>query len=153
MGAVILSVYGWVLLRMVVKNDEVPPTTANGLSMLIGGAMALGHSFLFEAWNPLPIVAGGIGPVIKGTVILTLLSNVICYNLYGHLLKRFTATLMSFFGLLSPIFASLTGWLILGEPPSLTIMLSTCIVLIGLYFVYRSELKQGYIYSSTPIDA
>ena len=150
LGAVLFSVYGWTLLRAVVKDDEISPLAANGMSMLIGGAMALIHSALTEKW--IPIAPGGTVPVVQGIVILTLLSNIICYNLYGYLLKRFTSTLLSFFGLLSPIFASLTSWALIGEKPSLTIILSTGIVGIGLFIVYRSELKQGYIDSKIKVD-
>jgi drug/metabolite transporter (DMT)-like permease len=61
------------------------------------------------------------------------------------MLKKYTATFLSFMGLLSPIFASLNSWLILGEPPSWQILLSTSIVSLGLFIVYQAELKQGYI--------
>ena len=84
-------------------------------------------------------------PFALGTVGMMLLYNVLCYNLYGFLLKRFTATFLSFMGLLSPIFASLSAWVFLGEPPSWQIFLATGIVSIGLFIVYRAELKQGYI--------
>lgn len=145
MGAALFSVYGWVILRIVVKDNEVSPVTANGTSMLIGGAMALISSLFVDNWSPLPIAAGGAMTFAFGTLFMTALYNIFCYNLYGHLLKRFTATFLSFMGLLSPIFASLSGWLFLGEPLSWQIFLSTGIVSIGLYIVYRAELKQGYI--------
>lgn len=144
-GAAFFGVYGWVLLRICVKDQELSPVFANGMSMLVGGGFALLHSYFLEGWSPLPI-AGGKGMLfIQGILFSTLLSNVLCYNLYGYLMKKFTATLLSFFGLLSPIFASLTAWALLGEPPSLVIMLSTGIVLLGLWIVYREEIKQGYI--------
>jgi drug/metabolite transporter (DMT)-like permease len=85
------------------------------------------------------------GAFIQGLLVMTFISNIFCYNLYGYLLKKFTATFLSFVGLLSPFFASLYGWILLGETPSLTIFLSTGIVAIGLWFVYQAELKQGYI--------
>ncbi len=144
-GAALFSVYGWVILRLVVKDGEVSPVMANGMSMFLGGIMALISSFFIDVWNPIPIVPGGAKPFLMGTLAMTLLYNIICYNLYGLLLKRFTATFISFMGLLSPIFASLTGWLFLGEVPSWQILLSTGIVSIGLWIVYRAELKQGYI--------
>ncbi len=145
MLAAILSVYGWVLLRMCVKDEAVSPTTANGLSMLIGGLIALIHSFLTDGISPLPIRTGGISVVIQGTIAMTLISNIICYNLYGYLLKRYTATLLSFFGLLSPIFASITGWFFIKEAPSPIIIASTAIVALGLYVVYKEETKLKYI--------
>ena len=79
---------------------------------------------------------------------MVLISNLICYNLYGVMLKRYTATFLSFMGLLSPIFASISSWALLGEKPSWIIFLSTGVVSLGLWIVYRAELKQGYIVSS-----
>ena len=145
MAAALCSVYGWVLLRLIVKNSTVSPMMANGASMLIGGGFALFHSYLVEGWNPIPVSASSIGPFVQGTLIMTLISNIICYNLYGLMLKRFTATFLSFMGLLSPIFASLNSWFFLGEAPSPLIFLSTAIVSIGLWIIYGAELRQGYI--------
>jgi drug/metabolite transporter (DMT)-like permease len=145
MGAALCSVYGWVLLRLTVKDQEVSPVMANGSSMLLGGLFALTHSYFVESWHPIPVESGNLAPFIKGTLILTLVSNIICYNVYGVMLKRFTATFLSFVGLLSPLFASLNGWIFLGEPISWTIFLSTGIVSLGLWIVYQAEIKQGYI--------
>jgi drug/metabolite transporter (DMT)-like permease len=146
-GAAMASVYGWVLLRIMVKDQAISPLMANGSSMLIGGALAFAHSFWVESWAPTPVAAAHWGPFIKGLLIMTLLYNIICYNLYGYFLKRFTATFLSFIGLLSPIFASLNGWIFLREPISWTILLSTAVVSLGLWIFYRAELKQGYIRS------
>lgn len=145
MGAALCSVYGWVLLRLIVKDTTVSPMMANGASMLIGGLFALFHSYLVEAWNPLPVSASGFSAYAQGTLIMTLISNIICYNLYGMMLKRFTATFLSFMGLLSPIFASINSWFFLGEAPSPAIFLSTGIVSLGLWLIYSAELRQGYI--------
>lgn len=145
MGAALCSVYGWILLRLVVKDSSVSPLMANGSSMLFGGALAFIHSFFVDSWNPIPLATEHLAPFLKSTLLMTLISNIICYNLYGLLLKRYTATFLSFVGLLSPIFASLTAWIFLGEPLSWTIFLSTGIVSCGLFIVYQAELKQGYI--------
>lgn len=152
-GAVLFSVYGWVILRIAVKEDTLSPLMANATSMLIGGVMALGHSLFTENWNPTPVISEGWWPLSKAVLLTALLSNVIGYNLYGYLLRRFTATFLSFVGLLSPIFASVTSWLILGESFSPPIILSTSVIGIGLYLVYKAELKQGYITSNTPLSS
>lgn len=144
-GAALCSVYGWILLRLVVKDQEISPLMANGSSMLIGGLFALIHSWFAEGWFPIPVKEHHLAPFLQGSLIIVLISNLICYNLYGMLLKRFTATFLSFMGLLSPIFASLHGSLFLGEPFSWMIILSTGFVSLGLWFVYRAELRQGYI--------
>lgn len=148
MAASLCSVYGWVLLRLIVKDSTVSPLIANGASMLIGGLFALLHSSLVEPWNPLPVALTSLAPFIQGTLIMTFISNILCYNLYGLMLKRFTATFLSFMGLLSPIFASLNSWFFLGEQPSPIIFLSTAVVSIGLWLIYSAELRQGYIQKS-----
>jgi drug/metabolite transporter (DMT)-like permease len=153
MGASACTAYGWILLRLIVnppQNGSTPqkpvsPLMANGISMLIGGGLALAHSSLVELWNPFPVSSAGLAPFTQGILIMTLISNILCYNLYGFLLKRFTATFLSFMGLLSPIFASLNSWLFLNEAPSAIIFLSTAIVSIGLWLIYSAELRQGYI--------
>ena len=152
MGAALFSVYGWVILRVCVKEQEVSPLMANGSSMLIGGAMALIHSYFVDTWAPLPVEMANLGVFMKGILLVTFVSNIVCYNFYGYLLKRFTATFLSFVGLLSPIFASLTSWALLGERPSMVICLSTCVVLIGLWIVYRAELQQGYVKKPVAIN-
>lgn len=149
-GASLFSVYGWVILRLVVKDNAVSPVMANGSSMLIGGAMALAASLLVDTWSPVPVAAGKMGSFLTGTLGMTLLYNIICYNVYGLMLKRFTATFLSFMGILSPIFASITAWLVLGETPSWQIFLSTGIVSIGLWIFYHAELKQGYFNKKDP---
>ncbi|MCB1072820.1 MAG: DMT family transporter [Chlamydiia bacterium] len=145
MGAALFSVYGWVLLRIIVKKQTLSPMYANGYSMLLGGTMAFVHSLFVDHWNPIPVAAGHMTPFIQGIVLMTLVSNILCYNLYGYMLKKYTATFLSFMGLLSPIFASINSWIILGESPSWQILLSTSIVSLGLFIVYQAELKQGYI--------
>lgn len=152
MGAALFSVYGWVLLRLMVKNQDLSPLMANGSSMLLGGIMAFAHSFFVESWAPIPVASINIAPFLKLTLVMTFLYNILCYNLYGALLKRFTATFLSFVGLLSPIFASLNGWLFLNEPLSPVILFSTGVVSLGLWIVYRAELKQGYIVTSKQAD-
>ena len=144
-GAAFCSVYGWVILRVIVKDNSLSPITANSYSMLIGGVFALLHSLFSDHWSFLPITTNGAATFIRGLVFMTLISNILCYNLYGYLLKKYTATFLSFMGLLSPFFASLTGWLFLKEPFSLTIAGSTLIIIFGLWIVYKEELKQGYI--------
>ncbi len=148
-GAVICTVYGWILMRIIVKDGAVSPLMTNGASMLLGGLLALGHSLIVDSWNPIPVAVGSLGAFAQGIILMTLISNIVCYNLYGLMLKRFTATFVSFMGLLSPIFASINSWLLLGESLSPIIFLSTGIVSIGAWLVHSAELRQGYIRSET----
>lgn len=140
--AAIFSVYGWVILRIIVKNENFSPIAANGYSMLLGGALALFHA---HAVGSAFIQQEGITTVFTGVIAMTFISNIICFNLYGYMLKKYTATFLSFFGLLSPFFTSITSFFLLGEIPSPILLASTCILCFGLFIVYRAEITQGYI--------
>ncbi|MEM8628809.1 MAG: DMT family transporter [Chlamydiota bacterium] len=153
MGAALFSVYGWVLLRLLVKEENTSPLQANGFSMLFGGFFSLMHSYCIDTWNPTPILEGYAWPFLQGMFFMTLISNIICYNLYGFLLRKYSATFLSFMGLLSPIFASFISWIFLGEAPSPVLFLSTGIICIGLWIMYREELQQGYVVRSEPEKA
>ena len=142
MIAAVSSVYGWILLRQIVKNEGHSPMMANGLSMVIGGLLALGHSYLTENWNPLPINNYTI--FFECALALILISNLICYNLYGYLLKKFSATFISFAGFTTPLFAAFFGWFFLGEILTWPFYLSAFIVFGGLVLFYQEELKQEY---------
>lgn len=144
-GAALCSVYGWILLRKIVKDGTTSPLVANGISMLIGGILATVHSTIFDNWTPIPVVPGKLGLFLGGTFGVIIISNIICYNLYGYMLKRFTATFLSFAGLLSPIFSSIVSWILLGESLNPILIISTFVIASGLWIIYREDLRLGYI--------
>lgn len=141
--ATIFSAYGWVLLRKLGKDEGMSPLMANGSSMLIGGLFALAHSFFSESWAPTPVTEHG--EFLKWVLLIVLVSNLICYNLYGWLLKRFTATFLSFAGLTTPLFAALWGWIMHKESLPWPFFLAIVVVSLGLWLVYSEELRLGYI--------
>lgn len=141
--ATVTSVYGWILLRKLGKEEGISPLMTNGTSMCLGGLFALIHSYFAEGWSPLP-VTNYLG-FFQGVFLMIVISNLICYNLYGWLLKRFTATFLSFAGLTTPLFAAFFGWLILKETVSWTFFVSVGIISLGLWLVYSEELRLGYI--------
>jgi drug/metabolite transporter (DMT)-like permease len=144
-GAVLCSMYGWVLLRLLVKEDSGSSLAANGIGMLLGGLLALGHSYWIDPWPQLSPTDPHFSAFAQGLFLLTLISNVICYNFYGWMLKRFTATFLSFAGLMSPLFASFHEWALLSTRPSPLLLFSTLFVALGLWLVYSAEIKQGLI--------
>lgn len=145
----ICSTYGWVILRMLVKDKNVPPLIVTGIGMSIGAIIVLIHSLCVDSWHPFPIVKGGFFSFIQGVVLITLISNVICYNLYSFLMKKLTATFLTFVGLSSPFFTTFSSFLILGDPISWQIIVSTIFMLVALWLVYYSELSEGYIAKKT----
>ncbi len=143
-GAVFCSVYGWIMLKKVLNNGY-SFLVANGYSMLLGGILALGHSyFAGEHWAPFPVT--NVPSFVTNTLIMCIISNLICYNLYGYLLKRFSATFMSFAGLVTPIFASLFGFLWLNEVVTWHFFVSIILFSFGLLIFYREEIAQEKLF-------
>jgi drug/metabolite transporter (DMT)-like permease len=146
MGAAICSVYGWILLKQLVQDNGYSPLMANGVSMLLGGTCALLHSFLTESWHPVPV--SEYIPFLACACVLIVISNLVSYNLYGWLLKRFSPTFMSFAGLSTPLFSAFFGWFFLGEIITWPFYVSLCIVSLGLILFYQEELKATETVSS-----
>ena len=141
LAAAVSSIYGWILLRLLVNEKGRSPFIVNGLSMVFGGVIALLHSFFTENWNPFPIRE--YVPFLEAFLALMVISNFICYNLYGFLLKRFSATFMSFAGFTTPIFAAANGFIFLNEEITFPFFLSICLVFVGLTLFYKDELQVG----------
>lgn len=139
MAAATSAVYGWILLKQLVQENGYSPFMANGLSMTLGGVMALVHSLCIENWDPIPVTE--FLPYVECTFLLILISNLICYNLYGYLLKSYSSTFMSFAGFVTPMFTAIFGWLILGEVVTWPFYVSAAIVFLGLVTFYQEELK------------
>lgn len=141
-GSVVAAVIGWIAMRALVKDGH-SPIAINGIGMLGGGILSLATSLVVEQWHPLPVTnwAG----FLKITAAVIIVGNLLYYNIYGYLLKKYTATFMSFAGFLSPLFAALFGWYFLGEHVSATFFFSLIVVVFGLWLFYQEELRQGYI--------
>jgi drug/metabolite transporter (DMT)-like permease len=138
-GAATSAVIGWVTLKALVENEGMPISLANAISMIAGGLISLACSLLLEDWSPTPIKS--LPAFLKWSTVLLITSNLICYNMYGYLLKKFSATFMSLCGFSSPLFASLYGWFLLKEPVGVPFFLSCFIIFTGVYFFYKQEIK------------
>lgn len=143
-GAAFFAVWGWVFLRLIVKDEKIPHLVANGWSMLLGGVFSLTFCFIFEKDPTSLLNEATAWPILWGTAAMIVISNLFGYNLYGYLLSRYSATLLSLFGLLSPLFASLHSWMLFGDLPSPLMLGSTLIILAGLRIFYYEEKKLGY---------
>ena len=107
--------------------------------MLSGGILAFGTAFVFEGFETIKVF--NIVPFCGYLFLLIFASNVVFYNLYGFLLKRYSFTLLSFVGFLTPIFGAVYGWLFLKESVTWHYGFSLVCVIIGLCLFYRQELR------------
>jgi drug/metabolite transporter (DMT)-like permease len=140
--AVLGSVFGWIILKKLISDYQDSPLMANGIGMSLGGMMALLHSYAAgESWNPLPI--SNLQPFVQNTLLMCLISNIVCYNLYGYLLKRYSATFMSLAGLITPFFAAFFGWYFLDETITWHYFTAISIFGLGLLLFYQEELRMN----------
>ncbi len=135
------SAYGWILLRQLVREDGYPAPLVNGWSMLVGGTFALIHSGISETWHPVPVSEYEI--FLYCVIALIVISNIFAYNLYGLLLKKFSATFLSFAGFSTPAITALFGWLFIGESITWGFVFCSIVVFLGLGLFYQEELRHG----------
>lgn len=135
--SVFFSVYGWILLKRIIYL-RYSVVLANGLSMLLGGVICLCHSYFSgEKWDPFPV--NDFACFSLYTIVSCFISNIVCYNLFGFLLRFFSVTFMNFAGLVTPIFALALGWFFLGEAIKWSFFVSLFIFAAGLCVFFAEE--------------
>ncbi|KKP36145.1 MAG: hypothetical protein UR26_C0001G0189 [candidate division TM6 bacterium GW2011_GWF2_32_72] len=127
--------YGWILMRKLIKFNSYPPMMVNGASMLSAGIL----SFIFAILLGRDLVVSNIFDFTWSLTGTILISNVVCYNLFGALTKKYTSTFLSFASFSQAIFAAIFGWYFFGEHIGYEFYVSTAIVFLGLYVFYREE--------------
>jgi len=151
-ASVISSAYGWLIMKNLI-NKGYSFIMVNGIGMTGGGLLALILSFSKEGLPLLKNVAifsptlarhyGTFGESIimlcVYSLALIIIANIICYNLYGYLLNRYSPTFLSFAGFLTPLFAALLGWICLSEPVTWHFFLTIGLVIIGLYLFHEKK--------------
>jgi len=148
MLSVSLHCYSWILIQKLVRHKKYDTSIVNGICMASGGLLSLATSYAIE--GPAPIY--NPSAFCKGLLIMIFISNIVCHNIYAGLLKKYSATFMSFTSFLSPLFAALYGWAFFQEKISWHFYLSIIIVLIGLYIFYQDELKKKSDYEEKSIE-
>lgn len=144
MASVTSACAGWIFMRKLTRELGYSYFFVNTVGMLGGGILALATSYPLEEWPSYASLITNV-PFVRSLLLLILIGNIICFNLYGHLLATYSATILSFFGFVTPLFAALFGWFRLGETVNWTFYVTVAFVTFGLYEFYQEELKQGYI--------
>ncbi len=142
--SVTASCIGWIFMKRLITHHKHSYVFVNGIGMLLGGVLSLGTSYFFELWPSIPSLTHNV-PFLRSLFLLILIGNIISYNLYGKLLHRYSATVLSFFGCTTPIFGVLFGWLWLGETVSPWFYVTATLAAVGLYIFYQENLKEGLL--------
>lgn len=139
--AVIVSVatnsYSWIVMRKLVRDEQYSPMMINGICMTLGGLLALIIALPLEG----PCLVTDVWAFIGWLTFIIVISNIVSHNLYGYLLRDYTATFLSFAGFMSPLFAGLYGWLFFHETITWHFYASSIIVFIGLFLFYQDEIQ------------
>jgi drug/metabolite transporter (DMT)-like permease len=146
--SVSLHCYSWLLIQKLVRHKKYDTSIVNGICMASGGLLSLITSYAIEG----PIQISDPSAFCKGLIIMIFVSNILCHNIYAGLLKKYSATFMSFTSFLSPLFAALYGWAFFQETISWHFYLSIIIVLVGLYVFYQDELKNKANYEEKEVQ-
>jgi drug/metabolite transporter (DMT)-like permease len=144
--AVAASAYGWIVMQQLVRDNQYNPVMINGISMFGGGLIALCASFLTETTfikttAPGLLWSHDIPMVAWYMAVLIVLTNIISYNLYGFLLKQYSATFIALAGGMTPIFTALFDWLLFGEVITWHFVATVALVFVGLLVFYSDELR------------
>jgi drug/metabolite transporter (DMT)-like permease len=142
LAAVVSSCYGWMVMRYLVIQRDYSSIMVNGIGMAGGGIMALIASLAIEGIPQVGSISlDQVMIVAAYTTALILIANVVCFNLYGLLLRRYSATFLSFAGVTTPLFAAAFDLIFFKEPVTLGFILTMIIVFIGLWLFYQDDFK------------
>ncbi len=145
--SVIFACMGWICVKKLTADFKYSYFFVNGVAMFFGGICALLTSFCFETWPAVSVMTSSTMWSYLAAIIL--IGNVMAYNLHGKLLSIYSATIISFVGSFTPLFAALFGWFFLHEAISLGFWITLALVSFGLFIFYQEELRQGYIKKET----
>ena len=84
---------GWLIIHQLINQGQYSPSMTNGIIMFVGGIAALATSFIVE--NPDYYITELV-PFSTLLVLIIVVSNLLCHNLYGALLRIYTPTMLSF---------------------------------------------------------
>lgn len=162
LGAVFSAGYGWIVFAQA-QERGYSTVLINGLTMTCAGIAAFVTSLFVEGiphiappvscmgqhipflCQQLGTYGAGIALFIAYSLALILISNIVCFNLYGYLLTIYSATFVSFAGFITPLFAAVFGWFFLGECIGPSFLYSVAIVFVGLLIFFQEELKGSTI--------
>ncbi|KKP35422.1 MAG: hypothetical protein UR26_C0005G0036 [candidate division TM6 bacterium GW2011_GWF2_32_72] len=142
LGSVVCYSYGWIVMKELSQVKQYSPILINGVGMFSGGVatmvMALSQPLFFN-----------VGPLVTNwplfltfTLLMIFVANIIGYNLYGYLLRFYSATFMSLLGFVAPLFSALIGYTLGTEVLTWHFFVSAITVFIGLIIFHQDELVE-----------
>ncbi|TDD61201.1 EamA family transporter [Kribbella antibiotica] len=124
-GAVVMAL-GVVLSKR--WTSPAPLLATTGWQLVAGGLVLLPVAYLVEGGLPAHLTLANLG----GYAYLTIIGSALAYALWFRGLRALGPTDVTFLGLLSPVVATLLGWLVLDQRLSTAQLIGGLIVLVAL---------------------
>ena len=114
----------------------VNPLHVNVISQTIAAIVLIPLSFLLEKpmatiWNSTSIIT---------LVYLAIFGTVITWTIYFWLYNHISVNQISTLGLVPPVFASIIGWIFLGETYGYELFIGGALVLLGVYLIHSRQI-------------
>ena len=141
LGSVLSSAYAWIVFQKLIRERGYSVATLNAIAMIGGGISCGILALLTGECARVCLQIFDWMPFLGLTGLIILLANIVFYNGYGMLLRRYSAPFLAFAGFSTPLFVALFGFIFLGEQLSCNYLLATLCVVIGLYMYYHGDTK------------
>lgn len=139
---VLSNACGLMVIRYLVRVRKLPVLFFNSLAMFGCSLMSIITIYFYPSlWS---LRCDNVSKFVWLIILISLLS-IITVNLKSILLKKYSATLMTFTSFIMPMFTVVFGALFFDEKITSTFALAFLIVVLGLYIFYSEELRQGYV--------
>jgi drug/metabolite transporter (DMT)-like permease len=110
---------------------EVAPLVSAAVQMLAGGAALTLVGSAKGEWGALDFNARTLGAFLY----LVVFGSLVAYTAYTYAIRKLPLSLVSTYSYVNPVIAVLLGWLVLGEPLGLRVLLGMCVILCGVAVV------------------
>lgn len=140
MGLAILGAFSWACATLAVPKFKFTDSAlmASAMQMMLGGGFLLAFSLTTHEWHGFSL-AQVSRPSAIAFLLLVLLPSVAGYPIYNWLLETIDPALVSTFAYVNPVVAIFLGWAVAGEALTLTTLLSTLLLVIGVAFITRAQ--------------
>jgi drug/metabolite transporter (DMT)-like permease len=144
LAALLIGILGWSIGTIVSKkiSEQISPFFIAGIQLFVFGLLMFAISFAVE-----DISMQSIQPKSLWAIgYLIVFDSIIGYGCYMYALSKVPATVASLYAYIAPVVAVLAGWSLRNEKITLVTVLSSILILTGVFIVEKgySENKSDY---------
>ena len=130
--------YGSLYSRKCISSQS--PFFDSAMQLGFGGLFMIPLGLIFEDWSHFEVHTHQIWAMVY----LVSFGSIITFGAYVYALSKLPATIVSINAYVNPLIALYVGWLILDEKLNLWVILSTILILSGVYLVTRGFVKEAF---------